>query len=80
MSCGLFSIDDRHSSLLCLVDTSSYCKVLCWGLVPVNGTGQTRTDDVSPSRPRRPEMQTWDEEELRRFLKVAENTPYHALF
>ena len=46
-----------------------------WGLVARNVA-----DAVSPPRAHRTEMQTWDEDEINRFLKAAKDTPYYALF
>lgn len=37
-------------------------------------------DAVDPPRARRTEMQTWDEEDITRFLELAKDTPYYALF
>ena len=37
-------------------------------------------DAVDPPKIRRTEMQTWDEDEIYRFLAAAKNTPYYALF
>ena len=37
-------------------------------------------DAVRPPRVQRPEMQTWDEDDIARFLKAAKDTPYYALF
>jgi len=48
---------------------------LRWGLVNRNVA-----DAVSPPPVRRKEMQTWDEDDLARFLEAAKDTPYHALF
>lgn len=46
-----------------------------WGLLPRNPA-----DAVSLPKIRRAEMQTWDEDELTRFVELAKDTPYHALF
>lgn len=46
-----------------------------WGLVSRNVA-----DSVDVPKPRRNEMETWDEDEIARFLKAAEATPYYALF
>jgi len=46
-----------------------------WGLVNRNVA-----DAVSPPPVRRTEMQTWDEDDIARFLEAAKDTPYHALF
>lgn len=46
-----------------------------WGLLSRNPA-----DAVSPPKSRRAEMQTWDEDEINRFLEVAKSTPYHVLF
>jgi integrase len=46
-----------------------------WGLVSRNVA-----DGVDVPRARRPEMQTWDEDEISRFLEAAKNSPYYALF
>jgi integrase len=48
---------------------------LRWGLVIRNVA-----DAVSPPPVRRTEMQTWDEDDIARFLEAAKDTPYHALF
>lgn len=46
-----------------------------WGLVSRNVA-----DAVSPPPARRSEMQIWDEDDIYRFLEVAKDTPYYALF
>ncbi len=46
-----------------------------WGLLSRNPA-----DAVTTPRVRRTEMQTWDEDEMARFLEAAGDTPYHALF
>lgn len=46
-----------------------------WGLLNHNVA-----DAVSPPRVQRPDMQTWDEDDIIRFLKTAKDTPYYALF
>ncbi len=46
-----------------------------WGLLNRNAA-----DAVSPPHVQRPEMQTWDEDEITRFLEAAKTTPYHHLF
>jgi integrase len=48
---------------------------LKWGLVNRNAA-----DGVDVPKARRPEMQTWDENDIMRFLEAAKSTPYHALF
>lgn len=46
-----------------------------WGLV-----GRNVADGVDIPRARRSEMQTWDENDVVRFLDAAKGNPYHALF
>jgi integrase len=46
-----------------------------WGLV-----GRNVADGVDVPRARRNEMQTWDEDEIQRFLKAAESKLYYELF
>jgi len=46
-----------------------------WGLLSRNVA-----DAVRPPRAQRPEMRTWDEDDINRFLEAAKDTPYHALF
>jgi integrase len=46
-----------------------------WGLVARNVA-----DAAEPPRSRRPEMQTWDEYELNKFLESARGSQYYALF
>jgi integrase len=46
-----------------------------WGLV-----GRNVADAASPPQTRRSEMQIWDEDDISRFLEVAKETPYYALF
>ena len=46
-----------------------------WGLVSHNVA-----DGVDVPRARRNEMQTWDEDEITRFLETAKDSPYYALF
>jgi len=46
-----------------------------WGLVSRNVA-----DGVDMPRARRNEMQTWDEDEIARFLETAKDSPYYALF
>jgi integrase len=46
-----------------------------WGLVSRNVA-----DAVDPPRIRRNEMQTWDEDDVNRFLEAAKDSPYYALF
>ena len=48
---------------------------LKWGLIVRNPA-----DAVVPPRVRNKEMQIWDEEEIARFLEVAENSPYYELY
>jgi integrase len=37
-------------------------------------------DAVSPPHPQKPEMRTWDEEDIKRFLNTARETEYYPLF
>jgi len=46
-----------------------------WGLVSRNVA-----DAVDPPRIRRNEMQTWDEDDVNRFLEGVKDSPYYALF
>jgi integrase len=46
-----------------------------WGLV-----GRNVADGVDVPRARHTEMQTWDEDDIHRFLKAANHSPYYALF
>jgi integrase len=46
-----------------------------WGLLSRNVA-----DAVSPPRAQRPEMHTWGEDDITRFLEAAKGTPYYALF
>lgn len=46
-----------------------------WGLVSHNVA-----DGVDVPRAQRNEMQTWDEDEITRFLETAKDSPYYALF
>lgn len=46
-----------------------------WGLVSRNVA-----DGVDVPRARHPEMQTWDENDVTRFLEAAKDSPYYALF
>ena len=46
-----------------------------WGLL-----SQNVADAVSSPRVQRPEMQTWCEDDVTRFLEAAKSTPYYALF
>jgi integrase len=46
-----------------------------WGLLSRNVA-----DAVRPPRAERPEMHTWDEDDITRFLEATKNTPYYALF
>lgn len=46
-----------------------------WGLIIRNVA-----DAAKPPRARSPEMQTWGEDDIIRFLEAAKNTPYYALF
>jgi integrase len=46
-----------------------------WMLLPSNVA-----DAVRPPRVQRPEMQTWGEDEITRFLESAKNSPYYVLF
>ncbi len=46
-----------------------------WGLLARNPA-----DAVSPPRARRTEMQTWNEDDITRFLEVAKDSPYYTLF
>lgn len=48
---------------------------LRWGLISRNVA-----DAVDVPRARRSEMQTWDEDDISRFLEAVKDTPYHALF
>jgi len=46
-----------------------------WGLLIGNPS-----DAVTPPRKQRTEMQIWDNDDISRFLEVAKDTPYYALF
>jgi integrase len=46
-----------------------------WGLLSRN-----TADALSPPRVQHPEMRIWGEDEITRFLRTAENTPYYVLF
>jgi len=46
-----------------------------WGLLNRNVA-----DAVSPPRVQRPDMQTWEEDDIARFFEAAKDTPYYALF
>jgi len=46
-----------------------------WGLLSRNPA-----DAVSPPRVQRPEMQTWNEDDMTRFFEATKDTPYYALF
>lgn len=46
-----------------------------WGLLSRNVA-----DSVTPPKQQRREMQTWDEDDIARFLEAAKSTPYYALF
>lgn len=46
-----------------------------WGLLSRNVA-----DAVRPPRAERPEMHSWGEDDIARFLEAAKNTPYYALF
>ena len=46
-----------------------------WGLLNRNVA-----DAVSPPRVQRPEMQTWSEEDIARFIEAAKDSSYYALF
>jgi integrase len=46
-----------------------------WGLLSRNPA-----DAVSPPHVQHPEMKTWDEDDIARFLEAAKETPYHCLF
>jgi integrase len=46
-----------------------------WGLL-----GRNAADAVSPPRVQRPDMQTWGEDDIARFLEAAKDSPYFALF
>ncbi len=46
-----------------------------WGLLNRNVA-----DAIKPPRTQRPEMKTWDEDDITRFLEAAKETPYHCLF
>ncbi len=48
---------------------------LKWGLI-----GRNAADGVDAPRPKRDDMQTWDDFEVRRFLEAARSSPYYALF
>jgi integrase len=46
-----------------------------WGLL-----GRNVADAVRPPQAQRPEMHTWEEDDVTRFLEAAKDTPYYALF
>ena len=48
---------------------------LQWGLIVRNPA-----DSIKPPKIHRNEMQTWDEQEISRFLGAAKSSPYYALF
>ena len=55
-----------HKALDCAVQ---------WGLLTRNSA-----DAVTAPHAQRPEMQTWNEDDIRHFLKAAKDTPYYPIF
>jgi len=64
------TVNFHHSVLHVALQTA-----LKWGLIARNPA-----DAVDPPRVHRKDMQTWDEEEIARFLEVAKNSPYYELY
>ncbi len=71
-SCGLSAqtVRHHHTALHKALQTA-----VEWGLLSRN-----IADAISAPRAERPEMQTWGEEEVTRFLEAAKPTPYYAIF
>jgi len=64
------TVRHHHTALHKALETA-----LEWGLLSRNPA-----DAVSPPRVQRPEMQTWDEDDIAHFFEAAKDTPYYALF
>jgi len=64
------TVNFHHSVLHVALQTA-----LKWGLIARNPA-----DAVDSPRVRRRDMQTWDEEEISRFLEVAKNSQYYELY
>lgn len=64
------SVRHHHTALHKALQTA-----LEWGLLSRNVA-----DAVKPPRPQRTEMNTWEQEDMAKFLDGAKTTPYHALF
>jgi len=64
------TVRHHHTALHKALETA-----LEWGLLLRNPA-----DAVSPPRVQRPEMQTWDEDDIAHFFEAAKDTPYYALF
>ena len=64
------TVNFHHSVLHVALQTA-----LKWGLIARNPA-----DAVDPPRVRRRDMQTWDEDDIARFLEVAKGSPYYELF
>ena len=69
---GLSSQSVRHHHMVLHNALRSAVK---WGLLSRNPA-----DAVSPPPVQKREMHTWDEDDVRRFLDAAKETPYYALF
>jgi len=71
-SCGLSAqtVRHHHTALHKALQTA-----VEWGLLSRNAA-----DAVRPPHAERPEMHTWSEDDITRFLESAKDTPYYALF
>ena len=71
-SCGLSAQTVRHHHT---VLHKALQTAVEWGLLSRNAA-----DAVRPPYAERPEMHTWSEDDITRFLESAKDTPYYALF
>src|SRR4030042_6262354 len=71
-SCGLSTqtVRHHHTSLHKALQTA-----VEWGLLSRNAA-----DAVRPPHAERPEIHTWNEDDITHFLEFAKDTPYYALF
>lgn len=69
---GLSSCSVRHHHM---VLHRAFESAMNWGFL-----GRNPADAVSPPRRQKSEMRTWNEDDIQRFLNIARDKPYYALF
>jgi integrase len=71
-TCGLSTQTVKHHHTVLHKALQTACE---WGLITRNVA-----DAVKPPHVQRPDMQTWGESDITRFLEATKDSPYHAVF